>query len=88
MAEIDGAGEVLDREEDNELRLLTWFKLVGNISESSMRRIAQLRSRDRRKDVRDPRPDPANVPPPLHPSRFGIRTPTNVSEKPESRAAS
>lgn len=88
MGEIEQSDELLDREEDNELRLLTWFKLVGNISESSMRRIAQLRSRDRRKDVRDPRPDPANIPPPLHPSRFGIRTPTDLSAEPESKAAS
>lgn len=67
MAEIDPT-DALGREEDNELRLLTWFKLVGNVSEISRRRIADLRARDRRNDVRDPRPDPANVPPPDDPS--------------------
>jgi len=44
--------------EDAELRLLTWFGLAGDLSEKSQARIAELRSRDRRAEVREPRPDP------------------------------
>jgi hypothetical protein len=44
--------------EDAELRQLTWFGLAGDLSEKSQARIAELRSRDRRAEVRDPRPDP------------------------------
>lgn len=44
--------------EDAELRQLTWFGLAGAISDESQHRIAELRSRDRRSEVRDPRPDP------------------------------
>lgn len=74
MADIDANTDALSRKEDNELRLLTWFELAGSLSEASERRIAELRARDRRDEVRDPRSDPASVPPPLHPARFGIRT--------------
>jgi hypothetical protein len=44
--------------EDAELRQLTWFGLAGDLSEGSKDRIAQLRARDRRSGVREPRPDP------------------------------
>jgi hypothetical protein len=58
--------------EDNELRQLTWFSMVGQLSESSNERILELRAKDRRTKVRNPRPDPsasrsstdAPVPPP------------------------
>ena len=73
MADIDADSDALRREEDNELRLLTWFELAGSISEATEQRIAELRARDRRNEVRDPRSDPAEVPPPLHSAHFGIR---------------
>jgi hypothetical protein len=73
MADIDADSDALRREEDNELRLLTWFEMAGSISEATERRIAELRARDRRDEVRDPRSDPAEIPPPAHPARFGIR---------------
>ena len=44
--------------EDAELRQLTWFGLAGDLSETSRDRITELRARDRREGVRDPRPDP------------------------------
>ncbi|HEX4862924.1 MAG TPA: hypothetical protein VFV02_02560 [Acidimicrobiales bacterium] len=58
--------------EDDELRQLTWFSMVGQLSESSSERILELRAKDRRTKVRNPRPDPsasrtisdAAVPPP------------------------
>lgn len=58
--------------EDNELRQLTWFSMVGQLSESSNERLLELRAKDRRTKVRNPRPDPsasrsstdAPVPPP------------------------
>ena len=81
MAEIDPT-DPLGREEDNELRMLTWFKLVGNVSEMTRRRLTDLLARDRRKNVRDPRPDPANVPPPMHPRHFGIRVREPEAEQP------
>ena len=73
MADIEDDTDGLGRDEDNELRLLTWFELAGSVSEATEQRIAELRNRDRREEVRDPRSDPGEVPPPLHPSRFGIR---------------
>ena len=45
--------------EDNELRQLTWFSMVGQLSESSNERILELRAKDRRTKVRNPRPDPS-----------------------------
>lgn len=57
----DGSVEAkrrLNALEDAELRQLTWFGLAGDLSEQSRERIEELRSRDRRDDVRDPRPDP------------------------------
>ena len=59
MSEADAtADQELSGLEDAELRQLTWFGLAGDLSERSQARIAELRSRDRRAEVRDPRPDP------------------------------
>ena len=46
--------------EDSELRQLTWFAKVGSLSENSRARLEELRARDRRDTVRDPRPDPGS----------------------------
>jgi hypothetical protein len=55
----------LSAAEDSELRQLTWFAQVGSLSEKSQCRLSELRARDRRETVRDPRPDPGSgdVPP-------------------------
>ena len=45
--------------EDHELRQLTWFSKVGHLSEQSAARLADLMARDRRTEVRDPRPNPS-----------------------------
>jgi hypothetical protein len=45
--------------EDNELRQLTWFSSVGDLSDRAVRRLWQLIGRDRRGAVRDPRPNPS-----------------------------
>ena len=59
MSETDATpDQELTGLEDAELRQLTWFGLAGDLSEKSQARIAELRSRDRRAEVRDPRPDP------------------------------
>lgn len=47
--------------EDNELRQLTWFSMVGQLSESSNERILELKAKDRRTKVRNPRPDPSTT---------------------------
>jgi hypothetical protein len=49
----------LTAEEDNELRQLTWFSLVGQLSDGSQARMLELRAKDRRNKVRNPRPDPS-----------------------------
>jgi hypothetical protein len=54
---LDSRG--LTTEEDNELRQLTWFSLVGHLSDASQARLLELRARDRRSKVRNPRPDPS-----------------------------
>lgn len=57
----DVASEVdcgLTPAEDDELRQLTWFSMVGQLSDSSNERILELRAKDRRSKVRNPRPDP------------------------------
>lgn len=46
-------------EEDRELRQLTWFARAGSMSERSIGRLAELISRDRRREVRDARPNPS-----------------------------
>jgi hypothetical protein len=45
--------------EDNELRQLTWFSSVGDLSEKAVNRLWLLIGRDRRGEVRDPRPNPS-----------------------------
>jgi hypothetical protein len=49
----------LSAAEDDELRQLTWFSMVGQLSDASNERILELRAKDRRAKVRNPRPDPA-----------------------------
>jgi hypothetical protein len=44
--------------EDDELRQLTWFSSVGDLSERAVNRLWQLVGQDRRGKVRDPRPNP------------------------------
>jgi hypothetical protein len=51
-------GKGLTRSEDQELRQLTWFSKIGDVSEKTMARVLELLGRDRRAEVRDPRPDP------------------------------
>lgn len=46
--------------EDAEMRQLAWFAKAGHLSEKSQARLSELRARDRRKTVRDPRPDPSS----------------------------
>jgi len=46
--------------EDCELRQLTWFARVGQLSETSRSRLTQLKATDRRGQVRDTRPDPVS----------------------------
>ncbi|HUJ66245.1 MAG TPA: hypothetical protein VLX59_11945 [Acidimicrobiales bacterium] len=46
--------------EDYELRQLTWFSAVGDLSERAVGRLWQLIGRDRRTAVRNPRPNPSS----------------------------
>ena len=46
--------------EDRELRQLTWFAKAGDLSDRSRSRLCELHQKDRRVDVRMPRPDPSN----------------------------
>lgn len=48
----------LTRSEDDELRQLTWFSKTGDVSERTTARVSELLGRDRRAEVRDPRPNP------------------------------
>jgi hypothetical protein len=58
--EVDSElGGPLSPSEDDELRQLTWFSMVGQLSETAQERILELRARDRRSNVRNPRPDPS-----------------------------
>jgi hypothetical protein len=54
----DDVDEGLTSAEDDELRQLTWFSMVGQLSETAKERILELRAKDRRSRVRNPRPDP------------------------------
>jgi hypothetical protein len=45
----------LTRDEDDELRRLHYFTEVGNLSDRKQERLIELRLRDRRKTVRQPR---------------------------------
>jgi hypothetical protein len=49
----------LTAREDHELRQLTWFSAVGDLSDKAVGRLWQLIGRDRRTAVRDPRPNPS-----------------------------
>ena len=49
----------LTADEDNELRQLTWFSMVGQLSDTSRTRLLELKGKDRRTKVRNPRPDPS-----------------------------
>lgn len=55
--DVDDRG--LTAEEDNELRQLTWFSMVGQLSDTSHARLLELKGKDRRSNVRNPRPDPS-----------------------------
>lgn len=46
--------------EDAEMRQLAWFAKAGHLSDKSQARLSELRARDRRKAIRDPRPDPSS----------------------------
>src|SRR5690349_3829211 len=46
--------------EDAELRQLAWFSRAGQLSEKSQARLSDLKARDRRNTIRDPRPDPTS----------------------------
>lgn len=48
----------LTRAEDAEMRQLAWFAKAGQLSDKSQARFSELRARDRRDTIRDPRPDP------------------------------
>jgi hypothetical protein len=50
----------LTTSEDRELRQLTWFCRVGDLSEKAKARVFELLGRDRRAWVRDPRPNPSS----------------------------
>ena len=50
----------LTRAEDAELRQLAWFAKAGQLSDKSQARLSELRARDRRDTIRDPRPDPTS----------------------------
>lgn len=54
-----GGEQGLTSLEDRELRQLTWFSAVGDLSEKAVGRLWQLVGRDRRTAVRDPRPNPS-----------------------------
>jgi hypothetical protein len=54
----DEAG--LSKEEDNALRQLAFFELAGDLSAAAREKMESLLRRDRRSDIRNPRPDPSN----------------------------
>lgn len=49
----------LTKQEDNSLRQLAFFELAGDLSDMARHRMMELRKRDRRSDIRNPRPDPS-----------------------------
>jgi hypothetical protein len=57
--EAAGRYSGLTAKEDHELRQLTWFSAVGDLSDKAVSRLWQLIGRDRRTAVRDPRPNPS-----------------------------
>lgn len=70
MQNPDGDGEPveagLSREEDDELRRLSFFSTVGALSEEKLNRFRELRERDRREEVRPPREFELPDDPPQH----------------------
>lgn len=50
-----GISDGLSRQEDDELRRLNYFGEVGTLAGSKLERFAELRLRDRRKEIRAPR---------------------------------
>lgn len=63
-SDADAASAELPRltpAEDAEMRQLAWFAKAGHLSERSQARLGDLRARDRRKAIRDPRPDPSTA---------------------------
>jgi hypothetical protein len=57
--EAAGSFRGLSAREDHELRQLTWFSAVGDLSDKAVSRLWQLIGRDRRTAVREPRPNPS-----------------------------
>jgi hypothetical protein len=68
--ETAGAPHGLTVGEDQELRQLTWFSAVGDLSDKAVARLWQLIGRDRRTAVRDPRPNPGGPVEDDEPSRL------------------
>jgi hypothetical protein len=79
-AEIDLPDAVCERvtvEEDSELRRLNYMAKMGQLSEHSRERMLELRLRDRRQDVREPREFGGDDGPPAperRPRRFRFRS--------------
>jgi hypothetical protein len=59
LGDLIDEDEGLTKEEDNALRQLAFFEMAGDLSASARQRKQDLRNRDRRTDVRNPRPDPS-----------------------------
>ena len=57
---LPGGRPGLTASEDRELRQLAWFARAGHLSEKSAARLAELIARDRREEIRDPRPNPSD----------------------------
>ena len=55
VIEIDDPRPGLTREEDDELRRLGYLARFGVLDEIAKERVVELRSRDRRKTIREPR---------------------------------
>lgn len=53
--EIGHVTEGLSREEDDELRILGFLAELGVLSDRENERLVELRLRDRRKEIREPR---------------------------------
>ena len=52
---LPSLGERLTPEEDEELRRLNFFEMVGELSNEKKERLIELRLRDRRQEIRAPR---------------------------------
>ena len=60
--EVSVNHEGLTISEDRELRQLTWFSQAGSVSDSSRARVLELTAKDRRREIREPRPNPGSDP--------------------------